>query len=102
MATSTELRIVAFQKDGNWVAQCLEYDIAAHAADLDTVLLRIDDTLIAEAEYTNERHGAAFKGIDPAPKLYEVLWDRALTSVCPAPEIAQSALTSKSHYKVAA
>lgn len=100
MAHGTELRIVAFQKDDTWVAQCLEYDIAAHGPDLDTVLLRIDDTLCAEAEYTNERFGTPFAGLEPAPTLYEALWDRALTSVCP-PEIADAAL-AKHHYKVAA
>jgi hypothetical protein len=101
MAKSIELRIVAFQKDGAWVAQCLEYDIAAHAGDLDTVILRIDDTLQAEAEYTSQRFGAPFQGINPAPELYRTLWDRALTSVC-APEILHAAEASKHHYKVAA
>lgn len=101
MAHSTELRIVAFQKDGTWVAQCLEHDIAAHGPDLDTVLIRIDDTLCAEAEYTNDKYGAPFKGIEAAPSLYETLWDRALTSVC-QPEVAEAALASKRHYKVAA
>ena len=32
-----QLRVVVFQEEGAWVAQCLEYDIGAQAPDLNTL-----------------------------------------------------------------
>lgn len=85
------LRIVAFQDGDMWVAQCLEYDIATQADSMDTLVARMDDTLCAEAEYTNEQHGEPFAGLDPAPDLFNVMF-----------ETATAALKSENDFRIAA
>lgn len=70
------LRIVVFQDDGLWVAQCLEHDIGAQAADVDTLMARLEVTIKAEARESMERGGKPFAGIAPAPDRFHKMWDR--------------------------
>lgn len=96
-----QLRIVAFHKDGFWVAQCLEHDISARASDLESLVMNMHDTIEAEAEYTREKHGASFRGIEPAPSYFEAMWDSSGVSICP-PEIASAELAKMSQFRIAA
>ncbi len=73
--TKEKLRIVAFQDADAWVAQCVDYDIAAQGSDLPTVRRRIEAVINAEASYTIDKHGKAFHGIDPAPDFYESMFN---------------------------
>ena len=76
-AEKTQLRIVAYRDADMWVAQCLEYDISAQALDMDTLVARMHATIVAEADHTREVHGEAFLGLEPAPSMYESLFERA-------------------------
>lgn len=82
MKTQTDtIRVIVFKEDGQWVAQCLEFDISAQADDLDTLSERLVVTLKAEIRESLERHGKPFAGIDPAPKRFHMMWDRRPRSV---------------------
>lgn len=65
------IRVIIFQEADAWVAQCLEHDIAAQAADLETVRSRLFVTLMAEADSISE--------IPPAPRHFQEMWDRKAT-----------------------
>ena len=70
------IRVVVFQDDNLWVAQCLEHDIGAQAANVDALLTRLEVALKAEFKESMERHGKPFAGIDPAPERFHRMWDR--------------------------
>jgi hypothetical protein len=71
-----QLRVVVFQEEGAWVAQCLEYDIGAQAPDLNTLKRRFDLTLRVELEESMRRRGEPFGGIDAAPTYIQAMWDQ--------------------------
>ena len=61
------LRIVTFKEGDVWVAQCLEHDVCAQAADLDSVRSRIEMALQAESPLDE---------LPKAPAHFFELWDR--------------------------
>ena len=69
------LRVVVFEDDDIWVAQCLEYDIGAQGPDVATLQKRFRIALLAELEVSLEKGDEPFSGIDPAPEFYHNLWD---------------------------
>src|SRR5579863_7373751 len=75
------IRVIVFQDEGLWVAQCLEYDICAQAADLDTLMSRLEVVIKAELKESLERHREPFGGIEPAPDRFQRMWDRRARSV---------------------
>lgn len=81
MESAATLRVVVFQEDGFWVAQCLEHDIGAQAPSLDELQKRFELTVRAEAMHTLEATGAPLRGIDPAPRYFHDLWDRCRDSL---------------------
>jgi hypothetical protein len=86
-ADTITLRVIVFQDDGLWVAQCLEHDIGAQAEDIDTLSDRLMTALKAEFKESIDRNGKPFAGIDPAPERFQVMWERRARSVemTPAP-----------------
>lgn len=81
------IRVIVFQDGELWVAQCLEYDIGAQADDIDTLNDRLMVVLKAEFKESMERHKEPFAGIDPAPKRFQLMWERRTRSLdlTPAP-----------------
>jgi len=71
------IRVIVFQEGGLWVAQCLEHDIGAQAADVDTLISRLEVALKAELK-ESMRHGKPLAGIDPAPERFHRMWDRCV------------------------
>jgi hypothetical protein len=76
MADAMKIRVIAFKDGDQWVAQCLEYDIAAQAADLETVHARLMMALDAERAESMRLHDKPFAGIDPAPQHFLDMWSR--------------------------
>jgi hypothetical protein len=70
------IRVIVFMDGDQWVAQCLEHDICAQAADLEELRSRIGATIEAEAEYSKRNGKKPFEGIEPAPKHYHEMWER--------------------------
>ncbi len=77
---SETIQVILFEESGQWVAQCLEYDIAAQGPNLDTARERFDVTLKAELKESLDRHGKRFGGIPPAPERYQRMWERRARS----------------------
>ena len=74
------IRAIIFKDGDQWVGQCLEYDIAAQARDLETVRSRLIMTIEAEAEAGMELNGDPFGGIGRAPKHFYDMWDKKGTT----------------------
>ncbi len=95
MATDSgiTIRVVVFQDDGVWVAQCLEYDIGAQAGDIDTLNERLNVALKAELKESIERGKEPFAGIDPAPQRFHTMWEHRsrYVEMTPPPWIADKA-----------
>ena len=81
MTDTIRVRVLVFKDDGLWVAQCLEYDIGAQAANLDTLHDRMMVVFKAELKESVERHGKPFAGIDKAPERFHKMWGHRARSV---------------------
>lgn len=75
------IRVVIFQEEDTWGAQCLEYDIGAFTRHKFELKLRLMQLVEIEATISKKRNGAPFAGIDPAPRFFWDMWDRAEPSV---------------------
>lgn len=75
------VRVVAFQEDGAWVAQCVEYDICTQGHDLTQAQRRMNVALRMEAVFTKDKHGKEFAGIEPAPDYFAAMFDSAEASL---------------------
>ena len=69
------VRAIAYKEGDVWVAQALEYDIGAQAADLTTLKRRFELSLAVELEESLRRSDVPFGGIDPAPEYFHKMWD---------------------------
>jgi len=71
------INAVAFQEDGLWIAQCLEYDFVGCAETLDELpdefLGQVTDQIEADLEAGHE----PFFGFKPAPQRYWALFAAA-------------------------
>jgi hypothetical protein len=97
------IRVVVFHDEGQWVAQCLEYDIGAQADDIDTLTDRLKVVLHAECKESIERNGSPFAGIEPAPERFQNMWERRARSVdvTPTPWMAANKSASLRYALVA-
>ncbi len=71
-----EIRAIIYREGDVYVGQCLEYDIAAQAADLELLLDKLELTVEAEFATCEERGGEPRECISPAPNYYHDLWER--------------------------
>lgn len=78
-----QIRVVIFQDGGTWVAQCLEHDIGAQAANLEDLMDRLGLALEVERQTSIELHGRPFAGIDPAPPHFFDRWEKCSGSFAP-------------------
>jgi hypothetical protein len=76
-----EVRVVVFHEENMYVAQCLEYDIATQAPDIEAVLDRLDLTLEAECQMSIEATGTPLAGIPPAPIYFHTLWEKGSVAI---------------------
>lgn len=83
MAELETIRAIVFQDHGQWVAQCIEVDVAAQGVNVDEAVERLEAALTYEADYTRKRFGTSFKGIDPAPAYFEQMWEKCSKSFGP-------------------
>ena len=68
-------RIVVFQDGEAWIAQCVDYDIAAQGIDLPAARERIVAVIHAEMAYTFEKYGKEFHGLDAPPEIYDTMFN---------------------------
>jgi hypothetical protein len=78
------IRVLLAKEGDYWVAQCLEYDIGAQAADLEVLGKRLIAALEAEREESIRRHGKPFGGIAAAPAYFHERWEHRAGDFTPA------------------
>lgn len=77
------VRVVAFQEGDFWIAQCIEYDITAHAHDL-TKLSAAFGRAVMQNMCVNVdlgRHG--LEGIPRAPAKFEAMFEKSELTMAP-------------------
>ncbi|HEX4959488.1 MAG TPA: hypothetical protein VF173_01520 [Thermoanaerobaculia bacterium] len=70
------IHAVAFQSGHNWVAQCLEYDIATQAATLDALLYELERIVLAHVFVAEKEGVLPFGDIPKAPKRFWEMYRR--------------------------
>lgn len=70
------IRVIIKKEDSHWVAQCLEYDIAAQAKDLNDIDYAFQRSFVGHIVACNER-GLDWKKIDKAPTVFWEMFDGA-------------------------
>ena len=78
-----KLRVVVFQEDGYWVAQCIEYDIGAQGKTFRDMTMHFALTAALDLDESVNRHGELFAGIDPAPAYFEKMWEQRASTLEP-------------------
>ena len=75
------IRVIVFREGDQYVAQCLEYDIATQARDLESLIDRLELTLDAEFAHCDEAGHEPHAAIAPAPNYYHDLWESRYASL---------------------
>lgn len=70
------LRVIVYPEGDQYIAQCLEVDIATQARDIPTLLERLDLTIDAECAMSRERGEEPFSKICAAPNYFQSLWEK--------------------------
>ena len=70
MTDKNDIRIIVYQEDGRFIAQCLEFDICTQADTKELLHERMDCLLEVEFAEMAERGQA----IAPAPELFHDMW----------------------------
>ena len=81
--SETAIRAIVFKEADMYVAQCLEYDIAAQAPDLQSLFPRLELTVEAEFAMCEADGKPARECIVPAPTYYHDLWKAKSASITP-------------------
>ena len=71
------ISVVAYRDGDLWVAQCVEYDIAARADSLERLPRAFDRALAANMLVNAELGRSKLEGIPPAPSRFKPLFDEA-------------------------
>lgn len=71
------LSILMFKEDGQWVAQCLQYDLAAQASSLRDLQYEMERTIVGHFLMCQEIGKEPFDCLPPAPKKFWDLWHEA-------------------------
>jgi hypothetical protein len=69
--------ILIQEADGSWSAQCLEYDITAHARTLPDLDYELQSVLASQIAISQELKQEPFSGIPPAPQIFWDMFERA-------------------------
>lgn len=75
------VRVIVFREGDQYVAQCLEYDIATQARSLEGLIDRLELTLDAEFAHCHETGQEPHEVIAPAPNYYHDLWESRYASL---------------------
>ena len=76
-----QIRAIVFKEGEMYVAQCLEYDIATQAPDIEALLDRLDLTIEAEFAACEEDGRLPKNSIGAAPVYYHELWENRAVSI---------------------
>lgn len=65
-----KLKVIVFKGAERWVAQCLDFDIAAQARSIDDLPLALSRAILAEIETARQRGESAFHRLPAPPRKY--------------------------------
>ena len=98
---SYKVNVVAYEADGVWFAQCVEFDISAWAHRVD----ELHDALLKELTATcavNQHLGRpGLDGIPPAPDRFRLMWEAAAYDLTPRRHAAQARPVSIESFGIA-
>jgi hypothetical protein len=81
-----KIRAVLFQEEGWWVAQCLEYDIAAQARTQADLLYELERLLVGRILISAKKGRQPFENLPKAPSRYWTMYEEAEpVSIDPSP-----------------
>ena len=69
------MRFVIFEEEGILIAVCLEHFIGAQGKDIEGLKMRLKIAYRAERDDSCAQTGVPFKGIPPAPDIYQQMWE---------------------------
>jgi hypothetical protein len=72
-----KIQAVLFQEEGWWVAQCLEYDVAAQARTRSDLLYELERILVGHFLISAEKGRQPFERLQKAPRRYWVMYEQA-------------------------
>ncbi len=78
MPKKIEVHVVFFQEEGTWVAQCVEYDIAAFASTLAALPRAFERAVAANVCANADMHRDPLTGIPKAPSRYRDMFEQAV------------------------
>jgi hypothetical protein len=64
--------------EGWWVAQCLQYDLAAQAKSLRDLLYELERTLVGHVVVSEEKGLEPFEHLPAAPQMYRDMFAEAI------------------------
>jgi hypothetical protein len=71
------LRVLLFREGANWVAQCLDFDIAAQARTLEQVKAAFCRAFVCQVVIALEHKQEPLADMRPAPSWYAKQWEKA-------------------------
>ena len=87
MDTPGELRVIVYQEKTKqydiWVAQCLEFDIAAHGEKPDAALYEFERLFIGHLAAARDSKIDPLTSIPKAPEFFFNLWEKADVNISP-------------------
>ncbi|MBV8449933.1 MAG: hypothetical protein JO124_18295 [Hyphomicrobiales bacterium] len=86
------MRAVAFEEDGVWVVQGIEYDICTHAKEAAEVPQAFYRAVIENICITQHLGRRPLEGIKPAPKRFREMFERAESRLMPVHELGSPEL----------
>lgn len=83
-----KISVVLFERDpGEWVAQCLEYDIGAQANSLPNLFYELQKSLVGHVVISRENGQEPFQCLPPAPSRYWSKWQQEKATVVSPPTV---------------
>ena len=79
MTTYTIDAVLLERDPGEWVAQCLQYDIGAQAGNLPDLLYELQRSIVGHMVIAIENGLEPMKCLSPAPQEYWDMWNRTST-----------------------
>ena len=69
------IRVVVYEEDGTFFAQCLEYDIMASSNNIDDLNAEIHRAFVNDMCVSHSKYGEFFAKIKPAPDRFFEMWN---------------------------
>ena len=83
-----KINVILFERGpGEWVAQCLEYDIGAQASNLPDLFYELQRSLVGHIAICLKRDQEPFECLPPAPSQYWDKWRQERFAAISAPAV---------------